>query len=311
MSESTVIVTGAGSQPLSTSTVDDLINRALRDWLDPADEQPLRITTEEAISTTATSLTVDLSPLDPDELAMIAPGVIIEFGLEHVRVTAVDESTGELTIVRGVNGTTAATIATGLDGTVAPTWPRKVLFDAVVEAVIGLWPDLYRVKSSETFTVGDPTTEVDEDVEQVIRLLVKSGDDWYDAAAELLDPWPQSSTGKAIRTNAASGRTGQLVYKARFAAPTSASTALSELGVERQWDQFLVVSTVVHATAGRDLDHMTEQFLSQTVESQGFPVRSAGSVRDGLIRLEQYLRNRAMRSQRARTPTPVVYHSVL
>lgn len=71
---------------------------------------------------------------------------IVEIGNELMWVDAVDRSGGTLTIApfgRGYLGTTASNHTVNSKLTVAPTYPRHAIKNAVNDAIVGVFPDIY------------------------------------------------------------------------------------------------------------------------------------------------------------------------
>lgn len=295
--------------------VASVIDRALRDFLQPPDDQPTRTVLTGALSASlaATSVTYDPDYLAAEEEDLLGPGTIVEVGRELCLVETVDVETSTITAMkRAVNGSTLAAHSSGDFLTIAPTWGRQMLFDAVADAVVRLWPDLYAVGSEALTVSASAYTEVPAAVEMPMYVWARPAgiDDWRPAGVQFLDHFPPSSTGKAVRVpGLAAGATGHLVYRRRFPRPTQESDDLTDAAgsfrLDESWLQLVIVAAVSYAVAGRDLDHATQEFLTDQLGAQGFPVGSGARVRDALLRYQEFLRREAKRQLRSRHRQPI------
>ena len=289
------------------STVAQVVDRILRDWLHAPDDQPTRFTLNGALAAGATSLTYDDDLLTPEEEDLLGPGTLIEVGSEQILVGSVNEDTNVLSgLIRGANGTTDADHADAALVTLAPAWARKTIFDAVADAIEQLWPELYTTTTSGALTLSSTQyTEVPAVVQGVLYLWVRpSGGDQYEKwHAPLLENFPPSSTTKAIWPGFSGS--GYLVYKAKPTRPTLETDSMATLGVEDEWEQLVVVSAVAYLISGKDLSAATQEFLSDNLNAQGYPVDSSRRIREGLLRYQGYLIDKAKRTLRHRHDTPV------
>lgn len=290
------------------STVGQVIDRVLRDWLHAPDDQPTRFTLDGAIDADDTSLTYDDDLLTPEEEDLLGPGTLIEVGTEQILIGSVNATTNVLSgLIRGVNGTTAAEHADNELATLAPAWARKTIYDAVGDAVEQLWPELYATTTSTALTLSDTQyTEVPAAVMGALYLWARpTGGTEYDRiAVRLLENFPPSSTTKAIWPGFAGS--GYLVYKAKPTRPASESDTMTSLGVNDEWEQLVIVSAVAYLISGKDLSAATQEFLTDNLNAQGYPVDSSRRIREGLLRYQSLLLDKAKRSLRHQTDTMVV-----
>lgn len=290
------------------STVASVVDRVLRDWLHAPDDQPTRFTLNGAISSTATSLVYDDDLLTPEEEDLLGPGSLIEIGSEQILVGNVNATTDTLSgLIRGVNGTTAAAHADDALAALAPAWSRKTIFDAVADSVEQLWPELYAVVTSDALTLSETQyTEVPVTVMGNLYMWARpSGFTTYDKfSVPLFENFPPSSTTKAIWPGMAG--TGYLVYKKKFVRPTAESDDMSAVClVNDEWEQLVVVGAVAYLISGKDLSAATQEFLSDNLNAQGYPVDSSRRIREGLLRYQGLLLDKAKRSLRTQHDTPV------
>lgn len=276
------------------STVGQVVDRLYREYLDLSDDQPVQAPLSASADSSTTSWYLDSSGLDPDEADVFVEGMLVECGLELALVVAVDDSNYPtslvLTVRRGMSGTTAASHDAGANVLAAPTFPRLSVFEAVADNVTALYPQLYRVATEDITTAGYvsvPATVVDP-----LHFTWVSGSRIHRANVELFTDLPAavSATGKAVRVVAVgTGRSGTLTFRASFDRPTSESDDLATFGVDGSWERIVVVGSAAQVLAGRELDQVTQEFVTEQVRGQGYPVESASRQRNELIRLYQLM----------------------
>lgn len=288
------------------ATCRDLVNRVYRDYLEPTDDQAVITTATAGITATATTLGYVADTLAPDEEDLLAPGVLIEVGLEQMRVTGVDEAGDTLTVLRGVNGTTAAAIASGAELRVAPLYPRQTVFDAVADNIVALYPDLHRT-ATQTVTSATSLVEVSADIVAIRNATYVSSNMPIQTNVELLRNYPGSTTGQAIKFHGTpTGRTVYVTYEARFPRAESEDVIVGGLGVDAAWERIVVVGAAAQVLAGRELDAVSVEYITEAMEREAFPVGSTGRLRDNLLRYHGYLLEQARSSARSNRTTPVV-----
>lgn len=274
-----------------SDTFGDLVDRTMRDWLYPPDDQPTRMALSSPISQTDTSLTYDPAAMLPEQELLLGPGTLIELGQEQMLVGEVNADANTVTgLVRGVNGTDRSTHAANTDILITPTFSRRSVADALSSAIVGLYPRLYR-RRAISLTLQTGYTEVPEDAEIPESFV------WFDGAypqfprIRLVD-LPTLSTGRALLClDASTGTTGTLVYRGPFSAPDSESSVLhAELGVAPGLEAAVEVRAVAHLVASRDLDALTVEFLTRQFEAQANQTGTTGTrLREALLRYYEYL----------------------
>lgn len=300
------IYTGTGGSASVTTTVGELVNRVYRDFLDGPDDQPPIVTASAGYTDSVTTIGYDDSVLAPDEEDLLAPGVLVEVGSELARITGVDDTANTLTVIRGVSGTTAEAISAGDEIRIAPMYPRQTVFDAVADNIVGLYPDLTRTATT-TVTSGSAAAEIPAGVVSVIDAMYLSGNSQVGANVRLLRNYVPSSTGSAVAfSGTPANKTVYLTYEARFDRPATTDDTLVDLGIDAAWERIVVVGAAAQVLAGRDLDPVSAEYLTEQMEREGFPVGSAGRLRDNLLRYHAFLLQQARRSIRADRVTPVV-----
>lgn len=269
------------------TTVGDLVEQVIRDWLVPPDDQPVRAWLTSAISETATSLTYDASALLPEEEFLLAPGTLIEIGLEQMIITTISPDGNTMTVRRHANRTTAVPHDADAVILARPPFARRTVYDAVCNAIVGMYPRLHR-RRAHTVSIGSYYTVVPEDVEQPESFM------WLEAGVpqrsriQVLE-MPEVPTGKAMLTlDAPAGSTGTLIYRARFPRPTGEHELLDHLGVFDEMYNAVVIKAVSHVVAARDLDNATTEYLTRQLEAQAVEPMSGNRLREALLRYYEY-----------------------
>lgn len=305
----------------------ELVDRALRDWLEPSDDQPARLKLAGVMSATQQTLTYDASMIGPEELETVGPGTLIEVDSEEMLVGDIDETANRLSgITRAVNGTAAAVHAAGSFAYPNRLWRRRVIFDALADQIVSLYPDLYQVRSSDLMTVSlTGYTEVDAaDADLLVTPMWFYGQ-WPGSTSghwvrvpmsdgDFLDGFPPSSTGKAfyVRRHGCGGTTsGYLTYRAKFCRPEDEVDDIEDdLGLDRSWEPIVLVGAVAYLVAGRELDLATQRRLSQQLEQQNYPAGTPSKIRDNLLRYQALLTKQAKDDLAARWPVTVSMQGV-
>lgn len=290
------------------STVAGLIERTYRDWLYPPSERPIVVPLTTTITAAQTTFVYDAGYLAPEEEDLIDAGVIVEIDRELMLTLRINTGTRTVTVgKRGYLGTTAAVHTAAADITVAPTYPRQALLDAMGDVVEGWFPDLYG-KVTQALTSHSSPVEVPAAVEDVLRYLYEITDltevastTWVEGNVKLLRDFPGSGGTPATEVSiefvgVPDGKSGYLTYKRRFARPTvEASDLLTTYLIPTRWERLLMVGMVAQVISGRDIDSATSEFIQEALESQQFPVGSGRSIFQTLLSYYQYLMDLARR----------------
>lgn len=294
--------------------VADVVERVYRDYLTPPGEQPTRFAVGSGgIDASATTLPVTTTLLSPEELGLIGPGTILEVGLEWMMVESVtgDPPTA-LTVRRGMYGTTPTAHDSGDIITLAPNHPRRTVFDAVCDAVDGLWPRLWRIGTTEIVT---DTTPVDlpSDCEEVLEVRVQDqlGRWSLTAGWELVTGLPVSATGKSIQFLANRGLLANVKYRAKPVRPTAESDDLADLGVDPAWVKAVVVGAAAQVISNTDVSKSTVEFITKALEAEGFRPGEGADVRNSLLQFHGFLLESLARGLDASEPAQVVIVSEL
>ena len=120
-----------------SSDISGLIDRVYREYLEPMDDVTSYTTLDTGVNDSITTLEFAGALLTQEEEDAMDAGTIIECDTELMRCVSLDTVNNQVTVVRGVRGTTAAAHTAGALIKIAPPFPRQVVFDAVKELIIG------------------------------------------------------------------------------------------------------------------------------------------------------------------------------
>lgn len=293
------------------STVAEVTDRVFADWLYLPDDQPVVITFDGAVTASATTWTYNDATLAPDEEDLIAPGVVVEAGSEQARIIDVSADTDTLTVIRGINGTTAAAHSDAAEIVVAPAFSRHAVEEAVKDNVVALYPTLYRVATEQVDTAAS-YVEVPASVVNVRNFIWLNRERYLPGEVVLLSDFAPSSTGKAVQFPARlpAGRTGYLTYEAKFDRPSSASSELFDFGVEAEWERIVAIGAAAQVVASRPSDDLSVEYITEQLEREAAPPGTATDVRNGLLTLRSIWLDEARRSLNAQRQ-PIVNYNTL
>ena len=116
-----------------STDIKGLVDRVYREYLEPMDDLTSYTTLNQGgtLSDSATTLTFNGDLLTQEEEDAMDAGTIIECESELMRCVSLDTVNNQVTVVRGVRGTSNVQHADGSIIKIAPPFPRQVVFDAV------------------------------------------------------------------------------------------------------------------------------------------------------------------------------------
>ena len=289
----------------ATST---LVDRIYRDFLNKPDDLSAFSRLEGAINNSVTSLNYESGLFSSEEENLLGNGAIIEVDQELMLVTSANTSTRTLTVSRGYAGTTADSHLDEANLTINPTFPRKTVFDAVSDNIVRLYPSLYNVTTVDT-TANSTYQEVPASTVEVLTSFVQnsSGDQYTSAGIELLRNFPPSSTDTAVQfSNTSNGKTVHLVVKRKFVRPTDETSDLATVClISTEYEQIVMVGAVADIMGATDIDASTQEFITEKLAAENYPVGSGERLRNALLRLRSLLIDEARGTLRSLYPAPV------
>jgi len=290
------------------AAVSTLVDRIYRDFLNKPDDLAAFSRLDGNITDAQTTLSYEDGLFSVEEENLLGNGAIIEVDQELMLVTNANTSTRVLTIARGYQGTTAATHSDKVNIFINPTFPRKSVFDAVADNIVRLYPSLYNVTTTSV-TSNSTYAEVPASTIEILTSYVQnsSGEKYTSAGIELLRDFPPSSTNAAVQFyNTSTGKTVYLVVKRKFVRPTSETVDLSTTClIEDEYEQIVMVGAVADIVGATDIDATTQEFITEKLAAENYPVGSGERLRNALLRLRSLLIDEARGNLRSLYPAPV------
>ena len=290
------------------AAVSTLIDRIYRDFLNKPDDLSAFSRLDGGINNSVTSLTYDSGLFSTEEENLLGNGAIVEVGKELMLVTSANTSTRTLTVARGYAGTDAATHADETNIFINPTFPRKSVFDAVSDNISRLYPSLYNVTTTNV-TSNSTYQEVPASTVEVLTSYVQNatGNQYTSAGIELLRDFPPSSTNTAVQFfNTSNGKTVHLVVKRKFVRPTDETSDIESVClVAAEYEQIVMVGAVADIMGATDVDASTQEFITEKLAAESYPVGSGERLRNALLRLRSLLIDEARGNLRSLYPAPV------
>jgi len=290
------------------AAVSTLVDRIYRDFLNKPDDLAAFSRLEGAITDSDTSLVYEDNLFSSEEENLLDGGALIEIDQELMLVTSSNTSTRTLTVARGYAGTTAAAHSDNANVYINPTFPRKSVFDAVADNIVRLYPSLYNVTTTSV-TSASTYVEVPASTVEVLTSYVQnsSGEQYTSAGIELLRDFPPSSTNTAVQFyNTSTGKTVYLVVKRKFVRPTSESDDLATTClISDEYQQIVMIGAVADIVGATDIDATTQEFITERLAADNYPVGSGERLRNALLRLRSLLIDEARGNLRSLYPAPV------
>ena len=290
------------------AAVSTLIDRIYRDFLNKPDDLAAFSRLDGAITDSDTSLTYEDGLFSVEEENLLEAGALVEVDQELMLVTDANPSTRVLTVSRGYAGTTAAAHSDKDNIFLNPTFPRKSVFDAVADNIVRLYPSLYNVTTTNV-TSTSTYAEVPASTVEVLTSYVQnaSGEQYTSAGIELLRDFPPSTTNTAVQFyNTSNGKTVHLVIKRKFVRPTAETDDLATTClISNEYEQIVMVGAVADIVGATDIDATTQEFITEKLAQENYPVGSGERLRNALLRLRSLLIDEARGNLRSLYPAPV------
>ena len=123
-----------------SSTIGDLVDRVYREYLEPPESvESYSYLTGGVTTTTQNTINYEENMFSTEEEDALGAGAIIEVNQELMFSKSLNAVTNEITVQRGARGTTATIHSAGDIIKIAPSFPRKNVFDAVTDQIENLY----------------------------------------------------------------------------------------------------------------------------------------------------------------------------
>ena len=331
-----------------SSTIGNLVDRVYREYLEPVDKVESYSYLSSGINDSVDSITYDGNLFSIEEEDALDAGAIVEVGQELMYTTALNATTNTITVKRGQRGTTATAHSAGDLIKIAPAFPRKNVFEAVVDQVKNLYPTLFAVETIELTSstgyklLGTHGTDGDSYNYLVTPLkAISQYTDWQSGsdqtglkyngvAIEMIDlpnPFVYTDDTQTERTKTyttgpdvvhavqfvgiSAGHTVFVTFKKKFVAPTSEATTLTSVGLETEYEPIIMTGTAAQLIAGKDISKLNASYITEQLEASVSPIGSSNSIGQSLLRYQQLLIQQARSNLRSKYPEPVQLNSIL
>ena len=331
-----------------SSTIGDLVDRVYREYLEPVDKVESYSYLSSGINDSVDSITYDGNLFSIEEEDALDAGAIVEVGQELMYTTALNATTNTITVKRGQRGTTAAAHSTGDIIKIAPAFPRKNVFEAVVDQVKNLYPTLFAVETVELTAstgyklLGTHGTDGDSYNYLVAPLkAISQYTDWQSGsdqtglkyngvAIEMIDlpnPFTYTDDTSTERTKTyttgpdvvhavqfagiSAGHTVFVTFKKKFVTPTSEASTLTSVGLETEYEPIVMTGVAAQLIAGKDISKLNASYITEQLETSVSPIGSSSNIGNSLLRYQQLLIQQARSNLRSKYPEPVQLNSIL
>jgi len=331
-----------------SSTIGDLVDRVYREYLEPVDKVESYSYLSSGINNSVDTITYDGNLFSIEEEDALDAGAIVEVGQELMYTTALNASANTITVKRGQRGTTADAHSAGDLIKISPAFPRKNVFEAVVDQIKNLYPTLFAVETIElTASTGYKllgTHGSDGDTYNYLVAPLKAISQYTDwqagsdqtglkyngVAIEMIDlpnPFTYTDDTSTERTktyttgpdvvhavqfvNIAAGHTVYVTFKKKFVAPTLESTTLASVGLETEYEPIVMTGVAAQLIAGKDITKLNASYITEQLETTVTPIGSSSNIGNSLLRYQQLLIQQARSNLRSKYPEPVQLNSIL
>ena len=331
-----------------SSTIGDLVDRVYREYLEPVDKVESYSYLSSGINDSVDSITYDGNLFSIEEEDALDAGAIVEVGQELMYTTALNTTTNTITVKRGQRGTTNVAHLAGDLIKIAPAFPRKNVYEAIVDQVKNLYPTLFATETLELTAstgyklLGTYGSNVDNNNYLITPLkAISQYTDWqagsdqtglrYNGVAiEMIDlpnPFVYTDDTSTERTKTyttgpdvvhavqfvgiAAGHTVYVTFKKKFVTPTAETTTLSSVGLETEYEPIVMTGTAAQLIAGKDISKLNTSYITEQLETSVNPIGSSNSIGNSLLRYQQLLIQQARSNLRSKYPEPVQLNSIL
>ena len=332
-----------------SDTIGNLVDRVFREYLEPMDSvESYSYLTGDVTTTTQSTINYEEGMFSTEEEDALGAGAIIEVNRELMFSKSLNAVTNEITVERGVRGTTAATHDANDIIKIAPAFTRQAVYDAVSDQIKNLYPTLFAVETIELTAstgyklLGTYGTNVDTYNYLIAPLkAISQYTDWQSGsdqtglkyngvAIEMIDlpnpfTWTDDTQTERTKTyttgpnvvhavqfvGITAGHTVYVTFKKKFVAPTSEATTLSSVGLETEYEPIVMAGVAAQMLVGKDIKNVDARYITEQMAAQNYPVGSSNSISSSLLRYQQLLIQQARSNLRSKYPEPVQLNSIL
>ncbi len=332
-----------------SDTIGNLVDRVFREYLEPMDSvESYSYLTGDVTTTTQSTINYEEGMFSTEEEDALGAGALIEVNRELMFSKSLNAVTNEITVERGVRGTTATTHDANDIIKIAPAFTRQAVYDAVSDQIKNLYPTLFATETLElTASTGYKllgTYGSDGDSYNYFVAPLKaisqytdwqSGSDqtglkYNGVAIEMIDlpnpfTWTDDTQTERTKTytsgpdvvhavqfvNISAGHTVFVTFKKKFIAPTDEDTTLSSIGLESEYEPIIMAGVAAQMLVGKDIKNVDARYITEQMAATNYPVGSSNTISSSLLRYQQLLIQQARSNLRSKYPEPVQLNSIL
>lgn len=272
-------------------TIQTVIDRLFREWLEPPTRQPIRCYAVTAMTTSDDTLQLGTFSVYEDK-QLLRNGILLEVERELMVVKGIDSVGSEqpiVTVERGAYGTEIVAHDADVQVKISPDFTQHSTFEAIRDNIISLHPELFTIRVAHVPMVAPGIYPCDDP----LAISVESA--WpfdgnmgtLDITADVIDYHPMTE-GRAFRT---AGFVGDMWirYRRRMGVAESVTDELEDLGIEPVWTTMLMAGAAADLMAGKDLPETIVDWVTKMIDSEAVPAGTRSSLSVGLRRYRDYL----------------------
>jgi len=299
------------------------------------------------IDNSATTLAYANDLFSVEEEDALGAGAIIEIGQELMFSTALNTVSNEITVTRGARGTTKAAHIAGDLIKISPAFPRKNVYDSIVDQIKNLYPTLFAVETVEMVAstgyklLGTYGSNVDTYNYLVTPIkAISQYTDWQSGsdqtglkyngvAVEMIDlpnpfVWTDDTSTERTKTyttgpnavhaiqfvNISAGHTVFVTFKKKFVPPTAETSTLISCGLETEYEPIIMAGVAAQMLVGKDIKQVDAKYITEQIAASNYPVGSSNTISSSLLRYQQLLIQQARSNLRSKYPEPVQLNNI-
>ena len=294
------------------TTLKQLLGRIETKYLEPVTEETAAAPLVSDINSSETTFRITPAVLSPDELSYIGPGKLLELESEIVRVISFNQILLEAEVIRGVRNTDAVPhLAADTDVRIPTRFPRDETYSALRSAIEALWQPLF-VQKEEFITLDSSGfLQLPLSTVRIISVQYESQvDGWRKIQATLLNPHPYDTAVAAVQVakNPYGSALALVKYGVKVTVPPLVTDEIFDLPAK--WERIVLADAAAELLSGVDIDALTQEFLTQQLRLERFPVRSGSTINRALVQYREYLVELAERDLRSASPRRIVNRRV-
>jgi hypothetical protein len=263
------------------TTVGAVIDRLFLQTLTPPDSQPAMFALDGAISSSDTTLSIGSFAV-PEDAALLRQGVVLDVGLESMRVVSYSLGASTMEVEREIYSTTAVAHDEGDQIIMSPVFARSTVFQAVADSITTLYPALTSTDTENFVSVGNGIFPIVNDLAvEVIEIWEGGmGEDLISVEGRFVSFHPLVG-GRALLAETGSGIVW-CRYRKRMGVALSEDDLIDDLGVDDRWVNIVLAGAAADLMSGKDVPAVHTEWVSATLEAENIRVGTRMSIAGGL-----------------------------